>query len=424
MKHILLLGIALNVGVGVASAQLSLAEYVADVVDYSHVLSQAQHAVDGADADLRRARKGFMPSLSMGGDVDYNLRHGDERGLGWGVRADLSQTIYDGGGVRATTKGRAAAYRATLSREQGVGLDVEYDAEVAYWSLSRAYIYSRAMSDYHNIVRSLRDVVKRRFDEGYTSKSDLLQVESRLSDVEYLYSSAEQQRLVALHYFNTLRGLESTKEVVLDESILDSMYMPRRESVGDVLERHPDYAVSLSESEISHWNIRAVQSNFLPSINLGIYGLWHPNTPNVKGAGTRLDGGAVISLSVPIFHFFERHEALRSARSAHNIAMLRVEDVADAISLAESDGWTNLVASRARVEATRRNLRLARENLEISTYSYHEGLATILDVLQAQLSWLQIYENAIAAHYDYAVAIAAYRHTTAIGLINYNASDM
>jgi outer membrane protein TolC len=37
-------------------------------------------------------------------------------------------------------------------------------------------------------------------------------------------------------------------------------------------------------------------------------------------------------------------------------------------------------------------------------------MATILDVLQAQISWLQIYSNAISAQYDYAVAVAAYSY--------------
>jgi outer membrane protein TolC len=91
-------------------------------------------------------------------------------------------------------------------------------------------------------------------------------------------------------------------------------------------------------------------------------------------------------------------------------AELLAEDIADEIVLNESNGWTNLVSTLERVEAVRHNLNLATENLEISTYAYGEGLGTILDVLQAQLSWLQIYNNAIAAQYDYALAIAAYQY--------------
>ena len=59
------------------------------------------------------------------------------------------------------------------------------------------------------------------------------------------------------------------------------------------------------------------------------------------------------------------------------------------------------------------NLKIAGENLDISTYSYNEGQATILDVLQAQLSWIQIYTNAITAQFNYAVAVSAYERITA-----------
>ena len=44
----------------------------------------------------------------------------------------------------------------------------------------------------------------------------------------------------------------------------------------------------------------------------------------------------------------------------------------------------------------------------MSTYSYGEGLTTILDVLQAQLSWIQLYTNAIRARFEYAVAVSDY----------------
>ena len=60
-----------------------------------------------------------------------------------------------------------------------------------------------------------------------------------------------------------------------------------------------------------------------------------------------------------------------------------------------------------------KSLRIAGENLEISTYSYGEGQASILDVLQAQLSWIQLYTNAIQSRYNYAVAVADYRRITA-----------
>jgi outer membrane protein TolC len=58
-------------------------------------------------------------------------------------------------------------------------------------------------------------------------------------------------------------------------------------------------------------------------------------------------------------------------------------------------------------------LEIAGENLQVSTYSYNEGRATLLEVLQAQISWMQIYTNAITARFNYAVAVSAYMRLAA-----------
>ena len=100
------------------------------------------------------------------------------------------------------------------------------------------------------------------------------------------------------------------------------------------------------------------------------------------------------------------------ARAARDEIRWTAEQRYDDIVREEMNGWTALVQSRAQVEASEASLRIAGENLQISTYSYGEGLATILDVLQAQLSWIQLYTNAIRAHFNYAAAVSDYRRIT------------
>ncbi|MBR5853219.1 MAG: TolC family protein [Alistipes sp.] len=398
----------------VVVAQLSLEEYVSSVEEYSQSLAIARSQSRGAEADMRVAQRNFLPRLDLSSDVGYEFRdRSPQRQYDWGVRTTLSQPIFSGGRVRSSAKRAEMAYEAMLSRQESEWLSVRYDAEVAYWRLSRAETYLRAIEEYYAIVQTLREVASHRFEEGYTSKSDLLQVESRLSDAEYQLSLAEQQWRVALHGFNVLRGSDPSQDVTLYQSILDTMYMPQRECVMEVVASHPDYVSMVAQREAARWNVGVVQSNYLPNIGAEAYALWQPNTPHIKGAGTRLDGGLMLTLNTPIFHFGQRREAVRSARSAERVAELGMSQVADDIVLNESDGWTNLTLTQERVEATNRNLLIAEENLDISTYSYREGRSTILDVLQAQISWLQIYQNAISAQYDYAVAISAYRYIIA-----------
>ena len=96
----------------------------------------------------------------------------------------------------------------------------------------------------------------------------------------------------------------------------------------------------------------------------------------------------------------------------------RVKVCLDGISIAhfsirEFHAWTNIVESASQIDIARANLEVARENLSLNTFSYNEGLLTILDVISAQLSWLQAYTNTITANFNQKVAIAAYHKAIA-----------
>jgi outer membrane protein TolC len=388
------------------SAQISIDEYRQAVAEYSHQIAAQQAVVDGSVADLARKRKGYLPELDIERAAEY--RSNTEKKWSWMMQPTLSQTIYNGGGTKAAIKQAENRLDISQAELEYVELQTLYNAEVSYWHLSRAEIYRDAIADYLAIITSLQEVVARRFKEGYTSKSDLLQVESRLSDAEYQLSAANQSYLIALHNFNKLCGKNPTESVTLVNSILDSLSMPERHNIAEIISYHPEYRAAIARSEVARWGVKAAGAAFMPKISLRIYGVIEPEKPYVVNGDIGIWGGAGISLSSPIFHFRERRDAMNVARSEQRIAELATEDLIDRLSLDESNGWTNLQNSYSRVKATQRSLAIAEENLEISTYAYNEGSASILDVLQAQMSWLQIYTNTITAQYDYAVAIAAY----------------
>jgi outer membrane protein TolC len=122
----------------------------------------------------------------------------------------------------------------------------------------------------------------------------------------------------------------------------------------------------------------------------------------------------MLGVSVPLFHWGERRQAVAIANSDLQIAEHRWEQMCSDAEQEEADGWSALQSSYMQMQSSLQNLRIAQENLSISTFSYREGQATVLDVLQAQISWLQIYTNAITARFNYAVAVSAYHFITSM----------
>ena len=414
MKHSIITLFISLIALCDASAQITLRDYRDEVLAYSHEVELSELAVEGANADMRRANKGYLPRLDLSREASLNFRHASGvRPWGWSTNATISQPIFDGGGVRAAAKRSKLAYDKSLVDDSLVRLDVIYAADAAYWRLSRAAAYRDIIREYVAAVDSLRMVVERRFAEGYSAKGDLLQIESRMSDARYQLSSAEQSYTIALHNYNSLRGADIGSDVMLGESIFDERAMLCRESVDDVVDGHPRYRSAQLSMEHARWGIRAAVAPFLPAIDVVAYGTLQPKIPHVKGGGLYGDGAVVLSFATPIFHFGERRHAARSAKAKYMQQIVIMEQTADDIALIEGDAWANIYNTHRRVEAARASLDLARENLDMSIYSYGEGLGTILDVLQAQISWLQIYQNVVAAYYDYAMAIASYEYVTA-----------
>ncbi len=400
-------------GSHVAAAQISLAEYRADVAAYSWQLKIAASQVDAAAAEALRTRTGRLPRLALEGDFAASFhRYDGIEPWSFNLRPEVVQTLYGGGAVRAAVRQTDLGYGIALCEEEFSQIDVRYAADYAYWNLSAAEFYAASMREYVALIRSLKEVIDRRFAEGLIAKGDVLMIDTRLSEADYTLLAAERQLEVARHNFNMLRGADAAQEVRLRNGIRDSLPEPVRVPGCESLSRRPDFMAAGLRIEQAEAAVAAARAPYNPQLSVGVGGVWQTFTPNRTGS-TTVDGSVFVRLSVPIFHWGERRRAVAAARAAQMQTEWRAASLHDDIVREEINGWTMLVQSRAQIDNSEKNLRLASENLSISTYSYREGLATILDVLQAQLSWIQLYTNSIRAYYDYAVALSNYRRITA-----------
>lgn len=397
----------------IATAQITLESYTNEVLAYSITRNQASLSIEGEMWELRRIRREQLPEIGFDRSASVDFGHqGTGRAWSWETRLEARQIIYNGGAIRAQ---REAQEQEVEIEQLAYAMSIRairLEAEEAYWRLSYANEYLKSMEYYRDIIDTLYGVVERRFDEGYSAKGDLLQIKSRLSDAEYQLATAKEAYDIALHNFNSLCNRTIDKEIVLSESILTIALMPTRSDIDELIASHPEHHIAELRAEQGRWRVKGVNAEYLPHIDIRTYATLQPELPHTRKSGLELGGGAMIGISSTLFHFGERRNAVNSAKSKQLVLELEIEAVSDEIELAEEDSWTELTRTHERVVSQTKSLDIASENLEISTYAYNEGESSILDVMQAQISWLQTYKNYLAAHYDYAVACAKYRYIT------------
>ncbi len=390
-------------------AELLPTTYRDEVVDYSLALKLASAASESAAEGVSLARVAMLPELLATGSYIYRLRQYEgQKDWSMALEPRLVQTIYGGGVVRADVSKAEISSEIALCDEAFTLLEVAYAADYAYWNLWAMERLRGAMGQYVEIIKSQTEAIERRFEEGYTAKGDLLMMQSRLSEAEYELISAEQSQLTSLHNLNILRGVSPEVTVSLIDIVPDSLFVPQRVELTEVMERRPDYAASLLNCELARASTQATRGAYNPQLKGGATGGWRTHTPNTTGK-TYIDGTLYVELSMPIYHFGERRKATSISRISERTKQIDSELLRDEIAKDESNAWVSIVESRAQMSAATRSLNIASENLQISSYSYNEGLVSIVDLMAAQISWIQNYTNAITAEYDHQIALSTYR---------------
>lgn len=396
-----------------ARCQISLQAYRDSVYAASSELMNAEQAILKAEADERLNRTSMLPSLSASGSISRSFRRsGDNKLWGFSLTPQITQTIY-GAGARAALAQSRSLLQSALRDSQNVMLNMRYAADFAYWNVSAMQLYLAATDEYVKIITSLYDVVKERFTEGYAAKSDMLQVEARLSDAEFSQIAARNNYQIAINRFNNLRGVidAETSEIHLSESIIDSLALPQRILPDEIRSRRPDLLSAAARLRAAELGVNRVRATYNPKITAGVSGSWQTFTPNSSGR-TFLDAAVMLGVNIPIFHWGERRYAVGKSQTDVSVAVNNLEQLEEDVVMQEANAWSALISSYSQMQSSLHNLSIAGENLSISTYSYNEGQATVLDVLQAQISWIQIYTNAITARFNYAVAVSEYQLVT------------
>ena len=412
MRKLLIISLIFSVLTLHAQNRISIEEYRLAVVDYSHALRIARATTLAADEQAALSRTGLLPRLDAAGRFDVALRqHAGVKPFSFSVQPLVVQTIYAGGARRATYERDRVGADAALCDEFFTQVEVIYAADDAYWNLAAARDRLRITEQYVAIIRSLKRVVDARFENGYISRSDVLMTDTRLSEAEYGLVAAEQAYQVALHNFNVLMGVEQAAGNVPADSVMTAVEMPARMVLDEILDRRGDFLASQLRVEQSLLGIRLARSSYLPQVSAGIGAVWQTRSPNTKWH-TTIDGSVNLSVDVPIFHWGARRRSEGVARQQLAVREQEHAQLRDQIIRDETDAWSSIENSLSQSLASRRNLDIARENLELSTYSYNEGQLTILDVLSAQLSWLQVYENALEAALNLHLSVAEYRRVT------------
>lgn len=403
-----------------AQTPLTYEAYEQKVLDYSIALKQSKEQSQAMQAAVKVAHAAFFPAIESEGAYQYRLNNSSiEIGSSetplkhqsYSLGIDITQPIYTGGAITSTYKSARIDSQIADENLALVEDNIIHSAQLAYWGTSAQKEMYETMCDYVGIIERLVVVLQEKYANGYISKTDLLQMQTRLKEAQLQRSNSLQTYLTSLHSMNTLMGHNATDSTIVGESVLEPSPIPSITDYETAISMRPDFAIASLDISRQEQQAKLATSRFLPSIHAGIQPSLGTQAMNINGS-IKVNSALFVGFSMPVVTWGARSKTKAMQRAIINQKALALQDTYNQIELEVAKAMTNMQETRKQIRIAEENFSLAEENLETITFSYTEGRLTILDVLSSQLTWIQARTNLIQSCYKHRVALADYRKAT------------
>lgn len=398
---------------------LSVNEYKQRVLEYSRQIKQSAEERKAMQEAIKAAKTAFFPAVDFSGSYQYRINK-YELSMGDGIPgiemdhntyslgATVSQPVYAGGQIYNNYKAAQVQGRISVQAEALTTDNILYSADLNYWSAAARKGMYDVMTEYVAIVQQLADVLMIRFNDGQISKTDLLQVQSRLKEAELNKSSAYKEYQIALQNLNSLMGVSPMAPVGVLDSITMYQVLPLQVGEDAALRNRPEYAISELNIEYQQRQINLSKAKYNPNLTVGFQGTWGTPMLNVKGSDQLWTPALYASLKIPLFHWGARIKEVNSQKAVLRSKEYALDQTRDQIEQEVANAWTSLTENTKQIAVAEEACRIAEESLDLNTFSYNEGKLPILDVLSAQLSWIQSYSSLIQTWYQQKASLAQY----------------
>lgn len=393
-------------------ASLSLQECLQKARDNNPSLKSAAWESKIAKENVRQASSADFPRIDA--QAGYSMQLEPQAFIISGRTAETQEpdfavaglsigyTIYDFG-RRDSKKQQAGAVanasgRFLESKQSDVALQV---IETYFGILESGKLIIAATEEVAQVAEHKR-VAQVLFDEGVTTRNDLLQAEVRLA--------ASRQKLLALRnrrenvwlFLNFLTGGGAEFRADLDENaVITGNAEPLPDAALNLTDRADILALRLGV-EARELEVTESRVNFYPEIYTKL-ALDYVQNDKVREQTVM---SAIIGIK---FNLFDGY----ASTSAREKATLNRSKSQDALKLAEEQARlevntarNDVTVSRERIAVTEAAIRQSEENLRINSERYKERVGTATEVLDAQTLVTQTKTDYHRAFYDHQTAAA------------------
>ena len=324
----------------------------------------------------------------------------------------FSQLVTDLGRTRNLIASSRFQAEATNQTYQATQYDVLLEVTRSYFAVLHAQAVVRVANETLAARQLLLDQVSTLANNNLRSQLDVSFADVNVSEARLLLLRAQDD--VDSAFADLTRAMGSDQQMnyqLVDEPLPQSPPDRPDPLVMEALNNRPEIASFRAAAESAASFAEAEKDLARPSASvLGTFGY----LPLINSGGTHIPSeyeGVALNVDIPVFNghlFSARREA---ARYRANEADQRLRDTQERIARDVRVAWASSMNAFQRIDVTAQFLRQATLALDLAQGRYNLGLASIIELTQAQLNVTQAEIENLSAKYDYETQNAALQYS-------------
>ncbi len=328
------------------------------------------------------------------------------------VGLTVSQLITDFGRSRNLVASAQFREKAAASAEQATVADILLAVDQAFYEALQSQALLQVAQQTVSQRQVVTDQVQALANSKLKSELDLSFANVNLSQAKLLLLDAENRKAAAFANLNTILGYEKQRSYLLVDETGGAVEAPPQNS-DDLLTTAFQSRPDLAQIE-EQWQAAEKFRN-------AEHDLWRPSISALASVGdtpVRADqlspwyGAAGVNLSFPIFNGFQF--SARAKEADYRAAALKeqVRDIRDRIARDVQVTWMASNSAYQRLSVAAQLLKQANLALDLAQTRYNLGLASIVELSQAQLQQTEAAIGDANARYSYQQALSELRFQT------------
>jgi len=276
----------------------------------------------------------------------------------------------------------------------------------AFYAVLLAQKSHEVVGQVYENARKNYEKTEQRFNVGKVSEVERLRAQVTMMNAEPNVSSAENAVLLATWQLKAVMGidLETEVQVVGDLNDYTEQMLTPYVSEEDISSNSSLLQLDIQDRMLES-TLRMQKKQYLPilaaSINYNYSAMgddelrWFPSST------------AALSLSIPVFDGFQKHNAIKQTKVTRNMLALQREDAERNLRIAIRNFNDQMALCIKNYQAANATVEIAQKSYDISEKMYEVGKATLVELNDAQVALQQSQLTQAQAVYNFMVTKAS-----------------